>query len=120
MKKILVVDDDPVVQKLLGETLSRDGYQVTVAKDGIDAMLRVRADKPDLIVLDIMMPHFNGYEVCSNIKQDAALKTIPIILLTSRGKEVDPRLLNVMGIEYLHKTAQPQELLAMLEKTLGH
>ena len=120
MKKILVVDDDVVVQKLLGETLVRDGYQVSIAKDGIDAMVLIRKDRPDLIVLDIMMPHLNGYDVCRAIKQDPLLKSIPVILLTSRGKEVDPRLLELMGIEYLHKTAKPQELLAMLEKTLGH
>lgn len=120
MKKILVVDDDAVVQKLLGETLERKGYKVTIAKDGIDAMILVRKDRPDLVVLDIMMPNLNGYEVCRKIKQDKVLKSIPIILLTSRGEEVDPRLLQLMGIEYLHKTAKPQELLDMLEKSVGH
>jgi CheY-like chemotaxis protein len=118
MKKILVVDDDVVVQKLLSQILEREGYQIISAKDGIDAMLLVRKERPDLVVLDIMMPHLNGYDVCRTIKVDPDLKTIPIILLTSREQEIDKRVLDLMGIEYLQKTCRPQDLVARIQKIL--
>ena len=119
MKKILVVDDDAVIQKLLHDLLAHQGYQVVTARDGIDAMVMVRKERPDLVVLDIMMPHVNGYDVCRNIKFDEDLKSVPIILLSSRDQEIDPRILGLMGIDYLQKTCKPQELLAKIQKTLG-
>jgi len=118
MKKILVVDDDAVIQKLLNQILEREGYQIISARDGIDAMVNIRKDRPDLVVLDIMMPHVNGYDVCRNIKVDPDLKTIPIILLTSREQEIDKRVLDLMGIDYLQKTCRPQDLVAKIKKIL--
>jgi DNA-binding response OmpR family regulator len=119
MKKILVVDDDPVIQKLLGDILGREGYQVVSVMDGIDAIVAVRKDKPDLVVLDIIMPYVNGYDVCRTIKLDPVLKEIPIVVLTSRDQEVDKRILSLIGVEYLHKTCKPQELLAKIQNILG-
>ncbi|MBF0486054.1 MAG: response regulator [Candidatus Omnitrophica bacterium] len=119
MKKILCVDDDPTVQKLVSETLLRAGYDVSVAKDGIDAMRSIKKEKPDLLVLDIMMPELNGYDVCHSIKFNPSLKDLPIILLTSRDQELDPRLGLLMGIEYLHKSAPPKDLLDKVEKILS-
>ena len=118
MKKILVVDDDPVIQRLLGEILGSEGYQILQAADGIDAMVIIRREKPDLVLLDIMMPHLNGYDVCRTIKFDSELKMIPVILLTARDQEVDMRMLNLMGIDYLHKTCKPRDLLARVRKIL--
>ena len=118
MKKILVVDDDVVIQKLLNQVLEREGYQLSSARDGIDAMVAIRKDRPDLVVLDIVMPHVNGYDVCRTIKTDPDLKTIPIILLTSREQEIDKRVLDLMGIEYLQKTCRPQDLVAKIKKIL--
>ena len=118
MKKILVVDDDAVVQKLMGQILEREGYQISGARDGIDAMVMVRKDRPDLVILDIMMPHLNGYDVCRTMKADPDLKDIPIILLTAREQEIDKRVLDMMGITYLQKTCRPQDLLAALKKLL--
>ena len=119
-KRILVVEDDPHIAEGLKLNLNLQGYETAIANSGTEGLRIWKEWNPNLVVLDIMMPHLNGYDVCRTIKQDPVLKSIPIILLTSRGKEVDPRLLELMGIEYLHKTARPQELLAMLEKTLGH
>jgi CheY-like chemotaxis protein len=118
MKKILVVDDDAVIQKLLGEILEREGYQVISARDGIDAMVMIRKERPDLVVLDIMMPHVNGYDVCRSIKFDPDFKLTPIILLTSRDQEIDKHILGLMGIDYLHKTCKPQDLLLKIKKIL--
>lgn len=119
MRKILVVDDDPTIQKLVSSILSAEGYEVSIAKDGIDAMVLLRKEKPDLLVLDIMMPEFNGYDVCHAIKFDKDLKDLPIIILTQREKELDSRLSALMGIEYFQKPVPVKELLAKVAQMLA-
>ncbi|MBF0569528.1 MAG: response regulator [Candidatus Omnitrophica bacterium] len=117
-KKILVVDDDPVIQKIASETLRKAGYDVKIAVDGVQAMAALKADKPDLMVLDIMMPEMNGYDVCEKVKFDPDLKEIPIIVLSSRDQELDPRLGALMDIEYLHKSCTPKELVSKVNKII--
>ena len=119
MKKILAVDDDPVIQKFVHDILTRNGYQVEIAIDGVQAMEKVRKFRPDLIILDVMMPHMNGYDVCRAIKVDSALKNIPIILLTSLDQEVQARFLSALGIEYLSKNCKTNELLSKIKFCLG-
>ena len=97
------MDDDKAVTALLEGLLSSHGYTVLVAHDGLDGMVQVRKNVPDLIILDIMMPEINGYDVCSNLKFDERFKHIPIIVLTSREQELDPRIGQLMGIDYMHK-----------------
>ena len=118
MKKILIVDDDPTVQRLVSAILAAEGYDVTISRDGLDAMALLKKEKPDLMVLDIMMPEFNGYDVCHAIKFDKALKDLPIIILTQREKELDARLGALMGIEYLQKPVSPKELLTKVAEML--
>ena len=117
-KNILVVDDDKSVTSLLGALLSHHGYTVLVAHDGLDCMVQVRKEIPDLIILDIMMPEINGYDVCSNLKFDEKFKHIPIIVLTSREQELDPRIGQLMGIDYMPKPIDSQVLLEKIQKTL--
>ncbi|MBF0594786.1 MAG: response regulator [Candidatus Omnitrophica bacterium] len=119
MAHILICDDDPTIQKLVSEFLKRDGHQVTQAKDGIDALVILKKEKPDLLVLDVMMPEINGYDVCHNIKFDAHLKDLPIIILTSRDQELDPRLGALMGIDYMHKSCSPKDLVAKIKSILA-
>jgi len=119
MSQILVVDDEPTVRKLISELLTREGYAVSVAKDGIDAMVSLNKALPDLLILDVMMPEFNGYDVCYHLKSRPETKNLPIIILTSRDQEIDPRLGALMGIEYLHKSAQSKQLLGLVHRTLG-
>ncbi len=103
VKKVLVVDDDPVVIRLVKELLKAQGFAVETAKDGIDAMIMVQKNKPDLIILDIMMPELNGYDVLKTLKFQEEYKKIPIILLTAREQELDKRISQMMGIDYLQK-----------------
>jgi len=88
-KKILVVDDEPEVVKILQITLEHAGYQVTTAKNGTQALECVAADKPDLILLDQMMPEMDGLEVTRRLKSDDATDKIPIVILTAKGTESD-------------------------------
>jgi len=117
-KKILVVDDDHVITTLLDGILTAQGYQVHVAFDGLDAMVQVRKILPDLIILDVMMPELNGFDVCSNLKFNEKLKNIPIIILTSREQELDPRIGQLMGIGYMHKPIDTKILLEKVQDVI--
>ena len=117
-KKILVVDDDSALTTLLDGLLSGQGYNVLVAHDGLDGMVQVRKNVPDLIILDIMMPEINGYDVCRDLKFDVRFKHIPIIVVTSRDQELDPRIGQLMGIDYMHKPIDSKLLLEKIQKVL--
>ena len=118
VKKVLVVDDDPVVIRLVKELLKTQGYLVETAKDGIDAMVVVKKEKPDLIVLDIMMPELNGYDVLRTLKFTDEFKEIPVLLLTAREQELDKRLGQMMGIDYLQKPVNREAFLEKIDKML--
>lgn len=117
-KKVLVVDDDKSLTKTVEGLLSHNGYAALVAHDGLDAMVKVRNSNPDLIILDIMMPEINGYDVCSNLKFDERFKHIPIIVLTSREQELDARIGQLMGIDYMHKPIDSKILLEKIKTAL--
>jgi CheY-like chemotaxis protein len=117
-KKILVVDDDKAVITLLESLLSGQGYKVSAANDGLDAMVQVRNNVPDLIILDIMMPELNGYDVCGNLKFDERFKHIPIIVLTSREQELAPGISQLMGIDYMPKPIDSKILLEKIQTVL--
>jgi len=115
-KRILVVDDDTAVTKLLEKVLTQNGYDVLVAHDGLDGMVQVRKTTAiDLILLDVMMPELNGYDVCRDLKFDDRFKHIPIILLTSREQELDPRIGELMGIEYVQKPVNSKLLIEKIK-----
>ncbi len=117
-KKVLVVDDDPVVIRLVKELLKIQGYLVETAKDGIDAMIMVQKSKPDLIILDVMMPELNGYDVLKTLKFQEEYKKIPIILLTAREQELDQRLSQMMGIDYLQKPLDRELFLTKVQQAV--
>jgi CheY-like chemotaxis protein len=85
--RILVVDDEIYIVHILDFSLGMEGYEVVTALDGEQALERARSEKPDLIVLDIMMPKLDGYETCKRLKADPETKDVPVILLSQRGPE---------------------------------
>lgn len=89
MKRILIVDDKATSLELLRTILEKQGYAVIEARDGAEALQKVRAETPDLILLDLQMPVRNGYEVVGELRQDAAYATLPIIALTASAMEGD-------------------------------
>ena len=117
-KKILVVDDDRALTTMLEGVLSTQGYTVLVAYDGLDGIVQVRKNLPDLIILDIMMPELNGYDVCGNLKFDERFKHIPIIVLTSREQELAPKISQLMGIGYMQKPIDSKILLEKIQNIL--
>jgi len=109
---ILVVDDDPVIQKLLEVNFSIEGYQVEVAGDGLEALEKARAVSPDLIVLDVMMPRMNGLEAAKALKADPETASIPIIMLSAKAQDIDQDAGREAGVDlYMTKPFDPLDLL---------
>lgn len=111
-EKILVVDDEKDILRLLEHNLGREGFEVSTAEDGQDALTMARRELPDLIILDIMLPNMEGTEVLKALKKDDITEKIPVIMLTARGEELD----RVLGLElgaddYIVKPFSPKELL---------
>jgi DNA-binding response OmpR family regulator len=109
--RILVADDDPEILTLLGLRLKQRGYDVVEASDGEKALEQARETKPDLVILDVMMPQKNGWEVARELKQDAATKDIGIIILTAIGEKMNELTSPLYGAdEYIDKPFEFENL----------
>ncbi|MEJ2626937.1 MAG: response regulator [bacterium] len=118
-KEILIVDDDPLVIKLLQAPLQKAGYQVKVADQGLKALDMVKKNPPDLILLDILMPMLDGFKVTRLLKFDRRFKDIPIIVLTSRATEGERKMGEQVGAnEFLYKPFRLNQILKVVRKYL--
>lgn len=116
----MAVDDDHVIRGLLEVNLEMEGHDVVTAVDGRDALDKVRLDPPDLIILDVMMPNVNGWQVAEELKRDEATRHIPIIFLSARAMEADIRKGTSLGVEsYITKPFDPIELMDLVNRLLG-
>ena len=111
--KILVVDDSPTERFFLADLLSKKGYTVITAVDGDEAIRKVKAERPSLVVMDVVMPGQSGYQVTRTLSRDPDTQAIPIIICSSKGNETD----RIWGLrqgarDYLIKPVKPDELLA--------
>jgi len=119
--RILVVDDEIYIVHILDFSLGMEGYEVLTALDGEQAVEKARAEKPDLIVLDIMMPKLDGYETCKRLKADPATKDVPVILLSAKGRNVDQKVgFEVGADDYITKPFSPRKLVERINAILGH
>lgn len=119
-KHILVVDDDPLVVKILKEPLERVGYKVNVARQGLEALQRVKEQRPDLIILDILMPLMDGFKVARFLKFDKRYKDIPIIVLTSRATEGERKMGEKVGAnEYLYKPFRLPHVMTVVQRYMN-
>ncbi len=115
IQKILIVDDSPTERYFLTDILVKNGYSVSTAENGEEAMLKIKADKPQLILMDIVMPGQNGFQVTRAITKDPETQDVPVIICTSKGQETD----RIWGLrqgarDYLVKPVDPDELLAKI------
>jgi serine phosphatase RsbU (regulator of sigma subunit)/CheY-like chemotaxis protein len=117
---ILIVDDTPTSVHLLAQILTRQGHQVRVALSGPEALAAAQAAPPDLILLDVMMPEMNGYEVCRQLKADERTHDIPVVFISALG-EADDKLeaFTVGGVDYIPKPFQPKEVMARVATHLA-
>ena len=118
-KKILIVDDEADILTLLEYNLDKAGFEVVSAQDGPEAIELTKKKRPDLIILDIMLPSMEGTEVCKIIKKDEATSHIPVIMLTAKGEEVDRIVGFELGAEdYITKPFSPRELILRVKAVL--
>lgn len=119
-KKILLVDDEVDLVETVKYRLEKSGYEVIPAYDGQEALDKARREKPDLIILDLMLPKIDGYKICRMLKFDTKYKHIPIILFTARAQESDEKLGYETGADfYIKKPYEPQILLSKIKELLG-
>ena len=118
-KKILVVDDEPDMVHLVRLALEMEGHEVIVAYNGVEALERVAAARPDLIVLDVMMPHMDGFEVLSKLKETPATSHIPVIMLTAVDVQA-PKGWSLGADFYWTKPFKPEDLITLIRRIFEH
>lgn len=122
MAKILLVEDDPLMIRMYQRKLTSDGYEIQVAVNGEDGLVKVRSFQPDLVLLDIMMPRLNGLQVLERVKSDPTISSVPVIILTNLGgsEEDIERGLKLGAAAYLVKSAyRPDEVVAKVKEVLS-
>ena len=115
IQKILIVDDSPTERYFLTDILVKNGFSVSTAENGEDALTKIKADKPQLILMDVVMPGQNGFQITRAISRDPETQDVPVIICTSKNQETD----RIWGLrqgakDYLVKPIDPQELLAKI------
>jgi twitching motility two-component system response regulator PilH len=115
IKKILLVDDSPTERHSINEILVSGGYEVSIAEDGEKGIAKAKSEKPDLVLMDVVMPGMNGFQACRAITSDDATKHIPVILCTSKNQETD----KIWGVrqgakDYITKPVAANELLVKI------
>jgi CheY-like chemotaxis protein len=119
-KKILIVDDSATIHMMVRMVLGKDRYILVTANDGQEAVQKARIEKPDLVVMDVVMPRMTGFEACRAMRQDAATKEIPIILVTTRGEPESVQKGYESGCsDYVTKPINGLELLSKVQSCLG-
>jgi len=118
-KKILVIDDTELMVRLTTDILTKHGYEVVSANNGVDGIKMVASEKPDLVLLDVVMPGIDGFEVCKLLRKDESNNLIPIIMLTAQGNEEDKLVgLEIGADDYITKPFNPRELVSRVRNTL--
>lgn len=119
--KILLAEDDKFISRAYSDGLGRAGFNVDVAHDGAEAVTKIKAGKPDLVLLDIIMPEKNGFEVLEEIKKDPAFKKLPVIVLSNLGQDSDVVQGKALGaVDYLIKSNMAmKDVIAKVRQHLG-
>ncbi len=119
MNKVLVVEDSVTQREMISDLLKQSGLTVYVATDGVEALEQIQTSCPDLVVLDIVMPRMNGYEVCRRLKADPKTKKVPVVMCSSKGEEFDRYWGMKQGADaYIAKPFQPTELVGTVKQLL--
>ena len=122
MKKILIIEDEEIMIDLLQKKLTVEGYEISVARDGKEGLEKMKEVKPDLILLDIIMPKMGGFEVMEEMQKDRELKKIPVIVVSNSGQPVEIDKAQALGAkDLLIKTEfDPQEVIDKVKKQIGN
>ena len=118
--KILVIEDDPVGLRYVRFTLEKHGYQVISAGNGLEGLRKARTEEPDLVILDLMLPGMDGYEICHRLRAEPATARLPILMFSARSQDSDIAVGQQVGAnDYLTKPAEPSEIIRRVEGLLS-
>lgn len=120
IKKVLIADDEQNIVISLDFLLRREGFEVLVAADGEEALAKIRSDRPDLVLLDVMMPKMNGFDVCQALRADPELASIRVLMLTAKGRDTEvTKGLGLGADAYMTKPFSTKELVVKVRTLLG-
>lgn len=120
-KKVLIADDEQNIVISLEFLMKREGYEVSIAVDGEEAVQRIRAEQPDLVLLDVMMPRRTGFEVCQEVRADPELAGLRILMLTAKGRDTEVAKGLALGADaYMTKPFSTKELVEKVRGMLGN
>ncbi len=119
-KKILVIEDDPASLRLMVYTLQHEGYQVITAANGLEGLRKALKEKPDLLILDVMLPGIDGFEVCHRLRAESQTAHLPILMLSGKAQEIDKDTgLKVGADDYVTKPVSPSETASRVRALLA-
>ena len=119
-KKILVIEDDPATSRLIDYSLRHHGYEVVTANNGHEGVKKAQSESPDLVILDVMLPGVDGYEICRRLRSNPETAALPIIIFSAKAQESDREAgLECGADDYLTKPAAPAEIVARVYKLLA-
>jgi two-component system alkaline phosphatase synthesis response regulator PhoP len=119
-KKVLIADDEQNIVISIEFLMKREGFQVSIARDGEEALAKVIAERPDLVLLDVMMPKKNGYEVCQSIKSDPAIAATKVLMLTAKGRDTEIAKGLAIGADgYMTKPFSTRDLVAKAKELIA-
>jgi CheY-like chemotaxis protein len=118
LKKILIVDDEPAIIDVLGSRLKATGFETCAARDGQEAMEKVENEKPDLIIMDVLMPRMSGFEAMTKIRENPKSRKIPVLVISARSSMKD-YFSGITGVEFILKPFEPKDLVARIGLLLG-
>ena len=119
-KRILVIEDYLSTARFLTYTLEQEGFQTSVARNGIEGLRKAQEEKPDLIILDVMLPGLDGFELCRRLRADAETAKLPVLMLSAKAQETDRATGLKMGADmYISKPAAPEKIVAAVKSALN-
>jgi DNA-binding response OmpR family regulator len=120
IKKILIIEDDPAISRLVDYTLRHEGYEIITASNGLEGINKAHKEAPDLVILDVMLPGMDGYEVCHRLKTEPDTASLLILMFSAKAQEIDKNTgLKVGADDYLPKPAAPAEIVNRVAKLLA-
>ena len=118
-KRILLVDDEPDIRITLSRRLKANGYEIDTAENGMEALEKVKVSLPDLVILDVMLPELNGYQVCRTLREDAKTRDLPVLMLTAKAQQTDKFWGEKIGVTaYLTKPVDENILIKTIDEIL--
>ena len=119
-KKILVIEDDPATSRLVDYSLRHEGYQVITSSNGLEGIRKAHSESPDLVILDVMLPGMDGFEICHRLRSEPATAGLPILMFSAKAQEIDKDTgIKVGADDYLTKPSAPAEIVSRVEKLLA-